>query len=318
MTWVRTEDAMPLHPKILRLSDGAFRLWSNALHFANRSVSDGKIPKELIASLNHHGRWSPKQLAGFVSELLTDLWIDRGDHYEIHDYAHHQAEALKNRVERKRELDRARQQKKREREEEAARASLGLSRRDTTRDSSRDDHRESLRETSVPARPGPISLTTFESDTHGTGPIVGGIDPETVRLAYVERWEKHAPGKRPPMVARGFGGAVWTEMARAFVDSETTEQILDAAFADPFVRSTGWTPNAILGSMARLSTVDVRREAPQEPAERVTAGNPALERFEAAKRLLDACKDPEQKGALLRDFYDAQRELARARVRGAA
>lgn len=288
MTWVRTEDSMPLHWKVLRLSDGAYRLWSNALHFANRAVTDGKIFKDLVPSLNHHGRWSPKQLAGFVEELSGGLWIDRGDHFEIHDYAHHQAEALKDRVERKRELDRERQRKKREREEERARESLGMSRRDSERDSDRDTTRESHdghaakpRSRPDPARPDlspsgeSVNASAPEPSqakpgqrTHplGSGPIVGGIDPEEVRLAYVERWEKHARGKRPPMVARGFGSPVWSDLAQAFVDRETTTQILDAAFVDPFVRSTGWTPKAILGAMPRLSTADVRRNDAENPA----------------------------------------------------
>ena len=155
MTWVRTEDAMPLHPKILVLSDGAFRLWSNGLHHANRAVTDGRINKALVASLNHHGRWTPKQLAGFVSELVPGLWIDGGDHYQIHDYAKHQAEALKGRVERKRELDREKQKQKRQRDEEKLRVSLGMS----PGDKAGDEVPVSRRETSVPSRPVPISPT---------------------------------------------------------------------------------------------------------------------------------------------------------------
>jgi hypothetical protein len=113
MTWVRTEDSMPLHPKILRLSDGAYRLWSHGLHFANRATTDGVIAKDLVATLNHHNRWTAKQIAAFVAELVTfapphtsGLWIDEGTCYRIHDYEKHQAEAMTDRVEERRAYER--------------------------------------------------------------------------------------------------------------------------------------------------------------------------------------------------------------------
>ena len=42
MTWVRLDDAATLHPKLLVLSDGAFRLWINGLALANRTATDGQ------------------------------------------------------------------------------------------------------------------------------------------------------------------------------------------------------------------------------------------------------------------------------------
>lgn len=152
MTWVRTEDSMPLHPKIIALSDGAFRLWENGLHFANRAVTDGKIAKSLLPSLNHHGRWTAKQMAGFVKELVGALWVENDDHFRIHDYEHHQAEAMKDRVERKRELDREKQRRKRERAEEAERLSLGMSPGDA-RSETTSGHGSNSRSRPVPSRP---------------------------------------------------------------------------------------------------------------------------------------------------------------------
>lgn len=141
MTWVRLEDDSPLHPKLLKLSDGAFRLWIHGLAFCNRGVTDGRIDKSFLYALGHHGGWTRRQIRGFLYELLeriepekNGLWIEEGDHYRIHEYEHHQAEAMKERVEKKREMDRIRQKNRREREVESQRESLGLSRRDTTRD----------------------------------------------------------------------------------------------------------------------------------------------------------------------------------------
>ena len=157
-----------------------------------------------------------------------------------------------------------------------------------------------------------------EQRTHplGSGPIVGGIDPEEVRLAYVERWEKHARGKRPPLVARGFGSPVWSELAQAFVDRETTTQILDAAFVDPFVRSTGWTPKAILGAMPRLSTADVRRNDTENPANGPGEGEGSGEATESILGALRARHDEElllaEKCALRGDVDGKLRHTAEA------
>lgn len=181
MTWVRTEDTMPLHPKILVLSDGAFRLWSNGLHHANRAVTDGKISKSLFASLNHHGRWTPKQMAGFVAELLAGLWVDCGDHYQIHDYAKHQAEAMKERVERKKELDREKQRQKRQRDEDKLRESLGMSPGDKPSESPP----KSRRETPVPTRPDPTrpDLSPGGESARATPPPSPGVESMLRSLA---------------------------------------------------------------------------------------------------------------------------------------
>jgi hypothetical protein len=96
MTWVRTDDAMPLHPKVLALSDGAYRLLMNALAFANRATTNGLIPASLLPTLDHRRAWSVRQIEGFAGELVAaNLWKERPSGYEIHDYAEYQEEALK-------------------------------------------------------------------------------------------------------------------------------------------------------------------------------------------------------------------------------
>lgn len=288
MTWVRSEDSMPLHPKILRLSDGAFRLWSNALHFANRGVTDGKIPKELVPSLNHHGRWSAKQLAGFVSELAESLWIDRGDHYEIHDYAHHQAEAMKDRVERKRELDRERQRRKREREEDSLRESLGMSRRDDPRD----NEPESRRETSVPSRPVPISPSD-EGETRApetakhTARFLDSLTPTADPIADLARRfsdARHAAGFGRWTWGRKNYGPDFERLQR--IDAalrDETELGYDAAlaaafrgfFADEKARDAkcplSWLANDVGGYVARGATRAVANTTADLEAEVTTA-----------------------------------------------
>lgn len=151
MTWVRLDDTAPLHPKLLQLSDGAFRLWVHGLAFANRGATDGRIEKSLVPSLNHQGKWTKNQMKILITELLSGLWIDRGDHYEIHHYAHHQAEALKDRVERKRAYER---EKKRKQREESDNKRFGVPINVPTGHPT-GNIGDSPRESSVPTRPDP-------------------------------------------------------------------------------------------------------------------------------------------------------------------
>ena len=237
MTWVRLDDAAPLHPKVLRLSDSAFRFWVNCIAFANRGVTNGLVDKGLVPSLNHHGKWSQKTLKSVISELVSaGLLLDRGGHFEIHDYAHFQAEAMKERVERKREFDRIRQRNRRD----SQRESRGVSQRDTACESQRDP--------TVPSRPVP-------SNVNSSPPLVTrageSVDAETVRAEYLARWAK-ATDRKAPLIARGPGGSVWFELARELSGPDEIGKLLDAAFRDDFVTGTGWTPAAIRGSAQRL------------------------------------------------------------------
>lgn len=273
MTWVRLDDAATLHPKLLVLSDGAFRLWINGLALANRTATDGRISKSLVRSLNHHGAWTPKQLSGYVLELSDGLWIDRGDHYEIHDYAHHQAEALKGRVERRKEYER---DKKRRQREAADLRRFGVpadvpAGQDAGQPA--ETNWEAPREASVPipTRPDPTNVNS-------SPPLVtrAGADAESIRLAYLERWARFST--RPaPLIARGPGGSVWLELARELSVPDEIAKLLDAAFADDFVAGTGWTPAAIRGSAQRLLATGPKRNTERGMVRAATAAEHAAD-----------------------------------------
>ncbi len=186
MTWVRKDDAAPLHPKFLRLSDGAYRMWDHGLAFCNRATTDGVIAKDLVPTLNHHGRWSPSEVDAFVVELVSfraphthGLWIDDGDCYRVHDYDHHQAEAMGDRVTRKREVDRERKRVERERKDSVRNPSgvtLGIH-----PDSARS--RTGIQPVSlVPSRPVP-------SENTACSPEHTDDAPEPVRPSPAERME---------------------------------------------------------------------------------------------------------------------------------
>ncbi len=75
---VRLDHGMPENPKVVGLSDAAFRLYVEAICWCSRQETDGVIPDGLMRRL---GR--PKVIA----ELIGARLLTSGDgRYEVHDY----------------------------------------------------------------------------------------------------------------------------------------------------------------------------------------------------------------------------------------
>jgi len=145
MTWVRHDDGAPTHPKHLRLSDAAFRLWYNGLAHANLHATDGLIAREIVHTLDYRHAWTKRQLAALVQEIKdAKLWKEVSAGYEIHDYEDYQEEATTPVRAARREA--ARERKRRQRERERARktgdsdGSHAVTGRDTSRVTDRDCH----------------------------------------------------------------------------------------------------------------------------------------------------------------------------------
>jgi hypothetical protein len=84
VTWVRLDDSMPEHPKMVGLTDRAFRQHIAALCYSNRNLTDGAIPLVIAHRLVTSG----KRHAG---ELVTaGIWDTTNDGYQIHDYEDYQ------------------------------------------------------------------------------------------------------------------------------------------------------------------------------------------------------------------------------------
>lgn len=80
MPWVRIDEKAMDHPKIMRLSDGAFRLWVAGLAYCQKHLTDGAIPREALKLL-------PAMTRGRVGELvLGGMWEQAELGFQVHHY----------------------------------------------------------------------------------------------------------------------------------------------------------------------------------------------------------------------------------------
>lgn len=82
MPWIRFEDNFPEHPKVLALSDAAFRLHVRAIGYASRYLTDGLISMTVLGAISK-GRPGLR-----CSEELVKvgLWERADDGFCVHDY----------------------------------------------------------------------------------------------------------------------------------------------------------------------------------------------------------------------------------------
>ena len=114
MTWIKLEDTLPTNPKIMALSDRAYRLHTYALCYCGLHLTDGLIPRHIVSKL---GVNQAKTHAQKLVEI--GLWIEEKEGYRIHDYLKHQTS--KAQAEMEKETNRLRAQKARKAKAEALR-----------------------------------------------------------------------------------------------------------------------------------------------------------------------------------------------------
>jgi len=100
MPWIRFEDNFPEHPKVLALSDGAFRLHVRAIGYAARHLTDGHVSSAALRSMTRRPALPAELVAAGIWELNGD------DGYKVHDYLHYQPSRAD--VQEHREADRER------------------------------------------------------------------------------------------------------------------------------------------------------------------------------------------------------------------
>ena len=82
---IRITNTILEHPKVVGLTDRAFRSYIAALCYCSRQETDGRIPTSAARVIG-----PPKVVAELISAGLLAL---NGDGYSIHDYLRHQRSA---------------------------------------------------------------------------------------------------------------------------------------------------------------------------------------------------------------------------------
>lgn len=87
MAWIRLSDDYINDEKIDALSDGAFRLWHEAMAYCRRHQTDGSIPFTILRRFRSFTKRREKQLATPVREGLAPLWeLVPAMGYRVHNY----------------------------------------------------------------------------------------------------------------------------------------------------------------------------------------------------------------------------------------
>src|SRR5262245_11799506 len=87
MPWIRLSDNYMEDEKIDALSNGAFRLWHEALAWCRRQLTDGLIPFPVMRRFPAYTKGREKELATPVREGVAPLWeLIPATGYKVHNY----------------------------------------------------------------------------------------------------------------------------------------------------------------------------------------------------------------------------------------
>lgn len=107
MTWVRLSDGFFNDPKVIAVGEDAATLYLSGLCYCSANLTDGVIPKRVLARLTTRRR------VAMLSQRLVDsgMWIDHDTYILVAHYLEHQSS--KAQVEASRASARARKQRER-------------------------------------------------------------------------------------------------------------------------------------------------------------------------------------------------------------
>lgn len=113
MAWVRIDDGMTEHPKLVEAGPLALALHVAGLCYCNRQLTDGLIPRKVARRLMDFEDYD--DVDSVIERLVAaEIWHLEGSDYRIHDYLEYQPSRAD--VEHKRDLNRQRQQRFRDRQ----------------------------------------------------------------------------------------------------------------------------------------------------------------------------------------------------------
>lgn len=102
MTWIKLDDGFPANPKILPLSDAAFRLYIEGLCYSGKYLTDGLLNEVIVKRMG-----DPEEL------VEAGIWEEVKGGYQIVNYTEYQTPKAE--VEKKREQGRERGERYRSR-----------------------------------------------------------------------------------------------------------------------------------------------------------------------------------------------------------
>lgn len=116
MGWIKLDNNFPDHPKVLSLTDEAFRLYVAGLCYSSRYLTDGVLSEAVV------DRLLPARTRENISKSseqleANDLWLRRENCWEIAGYSEHQSS--KEEVEQAKQANRERVAKWREKQQRA-------------------------------------------------------------------------------------------------------------------------------------------------------------------------------------------------------
>jgi hypothetical protein len=243
MTWIRIDDTLPDHPKLIGLPDSAFRLYITILCYSSRYLTDGFIPSPVADRLGHAGTFGELNVAGLIQPL------DGG--WQISNYSEYQS--TKADVEEKKAHNRERTKKWRQQKRGNANVTSEKQVGDT--------------DVTIPHTP---------THTHTHTPNIV-IDPIHKELAEYLAKRIEDNGSKRPIVTES-----WIKDIRLMIerDGRSVEQvrfIIDWCQDDSF-----WRSNILSPSKLRVKFDQLRLNAEQQSVRKVPKGEAFLKEFLSA------------------------------------
>lgn len=101
--WIKIDNSMPSHPKVLMVGDRASWLHVCGVCYSNEHLTDGFIARHVLAVVAPGVKFPDRLAAQLVA---AGLWHETDEGWRIHDYAEHQSPASEIRERRQRDADR--------------------------------------------------------------------------------------------------------------------------------------------------------------------------------------------------------------------
>ncbi len=113
MPWARLDEHCDDNPKLVALSDGAFRLWVQSTVYCQRHLTDGFVTEQTLVGLRYYRPERRQELTASLIPGRGPLWHEVDGGIKLHEFLHWNDS--KKEVTRRRKQNRKRVQKFRER-----------------------------------------------------------------------------------------------------------------------------------------------------------------------------------------------------------